>query len=62
MNVLVILAVILFLLMILIGGRKRSALIFGSILQLQRIAHCRTDNGESKCRSHYPHANCMYGH
>ena len=62
MNTLVCLAVILFILMILIGGRKRGTLIFGLIFQLWRTAHCHTDYDESKCGSHYPHTDCMYSH
>ena len=49
MNILVCLAVILFILMILIGGRKGARSFIGFILQLWCTAHYHTYYDESKC-------------
>ena len=62
MNTLVCLAVILFILMILIGGRKGARSFLALFFNFGVLAHCHTDYDESKYGSHYPYTDCMYSH
>ena len=62
MNVLVCLAVILFILMILIGGRKGARSFFALFFNFGVLLITIFIMTNPNARSHYPHFDCMYGH